>query len=102
LDDRWITQDTSPSRHPLPTDTRQYFEHVADSHVQEAIKSHFHPGKIEYFATSAVGFRHGPDGTVDSYDCANVAVDNEGRVRITGDVWPLNVLEPLIWLGRHA
>ncbi|MGH8908836.1 MAG: hypothetical protein ACRD0K_20670, partial [Egibacteraceae bacterium] len=41
LDDRWITQDTSPSRHPLPTDTRQYFEHVADSHVQEAIKSHF-------------------------------------------------------------
>jgi hypothetical protein len=64
--------------------------------VVQVVKNRFAPDRMAYFATSAIGFRPGPDGTVNLDDCSNVELD--GEPKIIGELRPMNVLEPLIWL----
>ncbi len=70
-----------------PNGTAQY--------VRDAIRGAFIEDRIRYYATSSVGFFHGPDGTFDPADYSNV-VSAGGTARIRGRVEPMNVLEPLV------
>jgi hypothetical protein len=87
-----------------PEQARHWFESLvegADEMVLQSIEQTFDPSNVRYFATSAVGFRRWPDGAVHLDDCANVYVV-DGDHRISGEVRPINVLEPLVWVERAA
>jgi hypothetical protein len=69
--------------------------------VSRAIAHYFRPERIRYFITSAIGFyiSRGERRFKDqSYQ--NVTLDGAGQFRIRGAVHPINVLEPLLWLGH--
>ncbi|SEG88837.1 hypothetical protein SAMN04489712_12290 [Thermomonospora echinospora] len=73
--------------------------------VHDAIKASFHPGRVRYFATSAVGFYLGRRATrFRVADFQNVIPDPDERQKyaIRGDIHPINVLEPLLWLGQQT
>ena len=59
--------------------------------VVSGIPQHFQ--KVGYFVTSAVGFYVGPNHRFQPHDGVNV----EGT-KIRGRVYPINVLEPILWL----
>ena len=69
--------------------------------VPSTLETFFRPDRIRYFVTSAIGFYVDPHaGAYDHSDHLNyVAVD--GAARIRGAVHPINVAEPLIWLGSR-
>jgi hypothetical protein len=71
--------------------------------VQNAINSSFAPGRVRYFATSAVGFYLSRTATrFRAANFQNVVPDptHEEGYSIRGDIHPINVLEPLLWLGE--
>jgi hypothetical protein len=60
----------------------------------------FYPERIRYFITSAIGFyvdRRIGVFNVDDY--INTIGDGPGKLKIRGAIHPINVAEPLIWLG---
>ncbi|GAA4188392.1 hypothetical protein GCM10022252_23580 [Streptosporangium oxazolinicum] len=69
--------------------------------VPNAIARFFHEDRTRYFVTSSIGFyapRNGPF-TMDDYQ--NLIPTGSGdEVRIRGEVRPINVLEPFLWLAR--
>jgi hypothetical protein len=69
----------------------------------DGIKNHFHPDRTRYFVTSAVGFYLDPDlRRFRPDDYWNVVQEENGPDRIRGDIHPINVVEPLIWLAEHV
>ena len=68
-----------------------------------ALEQYFLPGRIKYFATSAIGFYINPrNGRFDRDDLQNyIPGDHEGAARIRGSVHPINVAEPLLWLSER-
>ena len=83
---------------------RQWFESLlegSDELVLRSIDQTFEPGNVRYFASSAVGFRARPGAAEHFADRSNVHVVN-GEPRILGEVRPINVLEPLVWVERAA
>ncbi len=103
------------------TDAEQFFEELctgtfwADRYeegqaaamsVREELTTLFHPDRIRYFVTSAIGFwlappARGETGSrFDERDFANYRV-KDGRGSIRGRVRPINVLEPLISLQQR-
>jgi len=69
--------------------------------VPGAIKKFFAPDRVKYFATSAIGFhlRPGASRFIES-DYQN-AVEGADGTRIRGRIRPVNVVEPLVWLGER-
>jgi hypothetical protein len=65
-----------------------------------ALGRYFYPGRIRYFVTSAIGFYLDPSGRFREDDSQNVGEVN-GNLRIRGQIHPINVLEPLLWLGQR-
>jgi hypothetical protein len=86
-------------------------EHSASSgrFVRDELKARFHPDRIRYFATSAVGFYRGPGrdpattqpSAFDPSDYANVYASGDREPMIRGPITPLNVLEPLLSLQHE-
>jgi len=70
--------------------------------VRAALANHFDPAKIRVFVTSAVGFYVGERRRFRPTDYANVENGASGRDHIRGNVHPINVLEPLLWLQRSS
>jgi hypothetical protein len=69
--------------------------------VVSALDRHFYPERTRYFMTSAIGFyldRRSSRFRDD--DPGNVAVQ-DGIPRIRGRIHPINVLEPISWLGQR-
>lgn len=67
--------------------------------VRDMLRSFFAEDRVQFFVSSAIGFRLGSDGIFDEGDFANV--DRTGSVpRIKGPIYPINVIEPLMWLGQ--
>ena len=62
----------------------------------------FRPERVKYFVTSAIGFYADPrTGRCDPEDFQNHLPAQNGRPsQIRGDVIPINVAEPILWLGR--
>jgi hypothetical protein len=61
----------------------------------------FWPGRIRYFVTSAVGFyRQGSRFHDNEYQ--NTVEQSDGSIKIRGQIHPINVLEPVLWLGQST
>ncbi|TDD89836.1 hypothetical protein [Actinomadura rubrisoli] len=69
--------------------------------VLSSIQKYFHPDRVRYFATSAVGFYLGEADRFTENDYWNISKSADGSVEIRGKVWPINVVEPVLWLGRR-
>lgn len=62
----------------------------------------FHPDRIRYFVTSAIGFYVDPEtGTYRPQDFQNHIPGPQGS-RIRGSIRPINVMEPLLWLSEQV
>ncbi|MER5645847.1 hypothetical protein [Streptosporangium sp. NPDC002524] len=68
--------------------------------MRDMVGHYFHPDRIKYFVTSAIGFHVGPAGVFHESDYSNVVQERAGAVRVRGRISPVNVLEPFLWLAR--
>jgi len=66
------------------------------------------PGRVRFFVTSAVGFYVSPmSGRFDEDDPQNLVKNNgpglagSGDARIRGALYPINVVEPILWLSEQ-
>jgi hypothetical protein len=63
------------------------------------LKQTFHEDRIRFFVTSAIGFYvNTPGGAFDPDDYQNHIPGKPDRIR--GGIYPVNVVEPVLWLGR--
>jgi hypothetical protein len=69
--------------------------------VAGGLRQYFYPDRIRYFISSSVGFFVGPSGYFQEDDFRNVAQDQNGGYVIRGAVRPVNIAEPLMWLGER-
>jgi hypothetical protein len=72
--------------------------------VTSALGKYFYPERIHYFITSAVGFYCDEHGQFQDDDYQNVVPQKEAGTdeityKIRGAIHPINVVEPLLWLG---
>jgi hypothetical protein len=75
--------------------------------VTSSLGKYFYPERVRYFITSAVGFYADNDGQFQDEDYQNVVPyqegpDQEATYRIRGAIHPINVVEPLLWLGESV
>jgi hypothetical protein len=102
-----VQQDTTGARTPrVPHDLARDLLAVlaydqGDRLLVSTLDNFFEPERVAYFATSAVGFLTTPAGEVDLARYVNVNQVGD-TAYIVGDVAPINVLEPLIWLDRNV
>jgi energy-coupling factor transporter ATP-binding protein EcfA2 len=67
--------------------------------VPHLLEQYFHPERIGYFVTSAVGFMlNRRTRTFDIQDTENVYRIESGESVVRGPVNPVNVVEPILWL----
>jgi hypothetical protein len=66
-----------------------------------ALNGYFHPSRVRFFITSAIGFYLGQSSRFRDDDPQNAA-DANGIATIRGKIYPINVLEPILWLGRRV
>lgn len=99
-----LTTVAGPTGHPVPAvrpaDAERFFDHLCDNAldgggalIRHAIKRYFRPERVRYFTTSSIGFYH--DGRPD--DLYNMTTGGPGPL-LRGNIRPVNVLEPLLWL----
>lgn len=70
--------------------------------VPQLLEQYFHPDRISYFVTSAVGFMLNKRTRVfDVQDTENVYRIESGESLVRGPVNPINVVEPILWLVRQ-
>jgi hypothetical protein len=69
--------------------------------VLGALRQYFYPERIKYFVTSSVGFYVGSSGEFREEDYWNVVQIADGGFQIRGQIHPVNVAEPLLWLGER-
>ncbi|MEV0971276.1 hypothetical protein [Microtetraspora glauca] len=71
--------------------------------VLNALDQFFHPDRIRFFATSSIGFYvDRRTKTFDWDDFQNMLpgeADEDSRIR--GQLHPINVVEPMLWLGQR-
>lgn len=65
------------------------------------LQQYFYEDRIKFFVSSAVGFYVGKHGMFDVRDYKNVDIDEDGKPIIRGAIRPINVAEPLLWLGER-
>jgi hypothetical protein len=90
-------------------DARELFERLcaisasgnADM-VINALRTYFRQDRVRYFVTSAIGFHVDPQiGVYDPDDFQNLIPRADGVSKIRGTVHPINVMEPMLWLGQQ-
>ncbi|GIH69001.1 DEAD/DEAH box helicase family protein [Sphaerimonospora thailandensis] len=71
--------------------------------VLNTLGKFFHPDRIQFFVTSSIGFfmdRH--RNVFDWDDSENLLPQEPGQgLRVRGQVRPINVVEPMLWLGQR-
>jgi hypothetical protein len=67
--------------------------------VPQLLEQYFHPDRISYFVTSAIGFMVNKRTRLfDVQDTENVYRIESGESLVRGPVNPINVVEPILWL----
>ena len=91
-----------------PNDAERFMRHLFQGLpasdidlVTGGLRQYFYPDHVRYFISSSVGFYVGPSGYFQEDDFRNVAQDERGEFVIRGAVRPVNVAEPLMWLGER-
>jgi hypothetical protein len=73
--------------------------------IVNALNTHFHPDRVQYFVTSAVGLYVDPQTKkFDIDDPQNLVKNSAGMAKsahIRGPVRPINIVEPVLWLSDH-
>jgi hypothetical protein len=92
-------------------DAQEFFERLIRlsksdnaSLIMPLIKQAFHEERVRFFVTSAIGFYVGASRVFNPEDYQNhVPGDLQRGVpdRIRGGIYPINVVEPVLWLGRN-
>lgn len=103
----YLTYDDNGFPRVEPDEARELFEtlcansrHGNADMVLKSLDSFFIRGRVRFFATSAVGF-YAKHGHFDRGDYQNVVDQVGGQTpRIRGRVHPVNVWEPVEWLGE--
>jgi hypothetical protein len=70
----------------------------------DTLRQHFAPERTRYFVTSAIGFHVDPfSHAYNPDDYQNLLPDSTGQgiMRIRGNVRPINVVEPIMWLASR-
>nr|WP_062337282.1 ATP-binding protein [Herbidospora sakaeratensis] len=72
--------------------------------VINSLDKFFHKSHIKFYVTSSIGFYVNPHTeTFDWHDYLNLIPDesDHAALRIRGPVYPINVVEPMLWLGER-
>jgi energy-coupling factor transporter ATP-binding protein EcfA2 len=71
--------------------------------IGSALRKYFYPDRVKFFITSAVGFYKNPQSMrFQERDPMNLVPQEGGKPPlIRGPVHPINVAEPLVWLGQN-
>jgi hypothetical protein len=83
---------------------REFCRQSANSEAEmlcSALRKFFQPDRVRYFVTSAIGFYLGQSSRFRDDDPEN-AEERNGIATIRGQVHPINVLEPILWLGDRV
>jgi hypothetical protein len=68
--------------------------------IRDTLRNFFEEDRVQFFVSSAVGFRVDPDtGIFNEREFENVDDRSGPKPRIKGPIYPINVIEPLTWLG---
>ena len=110
---RLVDYDDAPPCFPrVPeVDAREFFSRLSAvsrtntaRRVLPLLEQTFDRSRIRFFVTSAIGFYVNPYvGMFNPRDCQQhipAAVDDE-EPRVRGGVRPINVVEPIVWLGKQ-
>jgi hypothetical protein len=105
----WVTQDGTGTIPYVPDHQGQgFFNWICDTFrgssarlVRDGLTNFFHPDRLSFHVSSAIGFRLNPNNQFDYRSYVNVEPDGAGE-RICGSPpMPINVIEPLMALeGR--
>jgi hypothetical protein len=68
--------------------------------VRDTLRNFFEEDRVQFFVTSAVGFHVDRTGRFDEQDFENVDERSGSSPRIRGPIYPINVIEPMMWLGQ--
>jgi hypothetical protein len=69
--------------------------------IGNALRKFFYPERVQFFVTSAIGFYKSPRAArFQGSDPMNIVRQENGDALIRGPIHPINVVEPLIWVGR--
>lgn len=69
--------------------------------VAMALRRYFEPDRVRFFITSAIGFyKSRRSARFQEADFMNTVRQADGTYQIRGAVHPINVVEPLVWLGQ--
>jgi hypothetical protein len=88
-------------------DAESFFRELCNSEMGDAdlicnsLQNYFYPDRVRYFVTSAVGF-YLKGGRFREDDHQNAIKQDDGTFRIRGQIHPINVLEPILWLGQSV
>jgi hypothetical protein len=88
-------------------DSESFFRELCNTDMSDAdlicngLRRYFHPERIRYFASSAIGF-YLKGGRFREDDYRNLTEGEGDKLRIRGQVHPINVLEPVLWLGQSV
>lgn len=74
-----------------------------ESHIDlfcNSLGRYFYPNRVRFFVTSSIGFYLSRlSGVFHEDDYQNTVEQANGSYRIRGDIHPINVIEPLLWLS---
>ena len=77
-----------------------------ESHIDlfcSSLRRFFYESRVRFFATSSIGFYlDRRSGVFHEDDYQNSVEQANGTYRIRGDIHPINVIEPLLWLSGYA
>ncbi|MGH3247487.1 MAG: hypothetical protein ACRDOI_14940, partial [Trebonia sp.] len=108
-----VDYDVDPPYFPrvMESDAREFFQRVCvvsktrtARRILPILEETFEPSKIRYFVTSSIGFYVDQlTGTFNPRDYQQhiPGPTDEDHGRIRGDVRPINVTEPIIWLANQ-
>jgi hypothetical protein len=68
--------------------------------ICNALGQFFEPERIRYFVTSAIGF-YCNGARFREEDRDNTIEQSGGPPMVRGQIYPINVLEPILWLGQN-
>jgi hypothetical protein len=68
-----------------------------------AIRRFFMPDRVRYFVSSSIGFYRGHSaGGFSEEDFQNIIPTAGGEPVIRGQIHPINVVEPVLWIGESV
>jgi hypothetical protein len=70
--------------------------------ICSALGSYFEPDRVRFFVSSAIGLHLGDSTRFRDNGSPQNTEDVNGVPSIRGRVYPINVLEPILWLGQRV